>query len=258
MQLRVQADKSTFSAEEWQVRVDLAAAHRAAVMEGLHEGIFNHLTARVPGKPRYYQIPFGMHWSEVHASCFMEVDYDGKVQFGDGHMEQSAYCIHAPIHRDVEHAGCVMHTHMPFASALTRLEDPRIKPIGQTECLLMKSIAYDMEYTGPAFDPAEGERLAGLIGDKTILFMANHGVSTVTRTVAEAFDKLYYIERAAQQQLYAMWTGQPLRELPAEVIERTMNSTGTGNNNFEGKKPFEFHFAALKRILDRREPDYAE
>ena len=77
MQLRVQADKSTFSAEEWQVRVDLAAAHRAAVMEGLHEGIFNHLTARVPGKPRYYQIPFGMHWSEVHASCFMEVDYDG-------------------------------------------------------------------------------------------------------------------------------------------------------------------------------------
>jgi len=75
--------------------------------------------------------------------------------------------------------------------------------------------------------------------------------------VAEAYDKLYYIERAAQQQLYAMWTGQPLRELSPEIIEKTMNATGNGNNNFEGKKPFEFHFAAVKRILDRREPDYA-
>jgi len=257
MQQKASPDTTQYSAEEWQVRIDLAAAHRMAVREGLHEGIFNHLTARVPGKQRYYQIPFGTHWAEVTASCFMEVSYEGVVEAGEGHMEQSAYCIHAPIHRDVDHAGCVMHTHMPFASALTRLKDPRIKPIGQTEVLLMKSIAYDMDYAGPAFDPSEGERLAGLVGDKTILFMANHGVTTVARTVAEAYDKLYYIERAAQQQLYAMWTGQPLRELPADIIEKTMNSTGTGNNNFEGKKPFEFHFAALKRLLDCDEPDYA-
>ncbi len=247
----------SYSDVEWQARVDLAAAHRISVMEGLHEGIFNHLTLRVPGKDAYYQIPFGTHWSEVTASCFMEIGYDGTKLAGEGHMEQSAFAIHAPLHRDVEHAACVMHTHMPFASALTRLEDPRIKPIGQTEVLLMKHIAYDMDYTGPAFDDSEGCRLADLVGDKTILFMGNHGVTTIARTVAEAYDRLYYTERAAQVQLYAMWTGQPLKELSPEVIDTTQNGIRTGNN-FEGRKPWDFHFAALKRILDRKEPDYAD
>ena len=88
------------SAAEWQARVDLAAAHRLAVMHGFHEGIFNHLTLTVPGKPdRYYQIPFGLHWSEVKASTFMEVGYDGTVKRGAGDVERSCYCIHAPIHR---------------------------------------------------------------------------------------------------------------------------------------------------------------
>ena len=242
---------------EWQARVDLAAAHRIAVMEDLHEGIFNHLTLRVPGKDRYYQIPFGTHWSEVTASCFMEVDYDGVTQRGSGHREQSAYAIHAPLHRDVEHGACVMHTHMPYASALTRLEDPRIKPIGQTEVLLMPHIAYDMDYTGPAFDAGEGCRLADIVGDKTILFMGNHGVTTIANSVAEAYDRLYYIERAAQAQLFAMWTGQPLKELSPEVIKATQEGIREGNN-FDGKKPWDFHFAALKRILDRKEPDYAD
>lgn len=254
--VRTEAAKD-YTEVEWQARVDLAAAHRIAVMEGLHEGIFNHLTLRVPGKDRYYQIPFGTHWSEVTASCFMEIDYEGNIARGSGHMEQSAYAIHAPLHRDVEHAACVMHTHMPYASALTRLEDPRIKPIGQTEVLLMKHIAYDMDYDGPAFDASEGCRLADIVGDKTILFMANHGVTTIAKSVSEAYDRLYYIERAAQQQLFAMWTGQPLKVLSQEIIDKTQNTISTGNQ-FDGKKPWDFHFAALKRILDRKEPDYAD
>src|SRR6266568_8508513 len=129
-------------------RVDLAAAHRLAVMHGLHEGIFNHLTQVVRGKPdRYYQIPFGMHWSEVKASSFMEVGIDdGEVKRGEGDVERSCYCIHAPIHKALPQAKAVFHTHMPFASALTRLEDPRIKEIGQTEVGLSGAIAYDDEY----------------------------------------------------------------------------------------------------------------
>jgi ribulose-5-phosphate 4-epimerase/fuculose-1-phosphate aldolase len=108
------------------VRIDLAAAHRLAFMHGMQEGIFNHLTARVPGTDDcYYQIPFGTHWSEVHASCFMEVGYDGVIRAGEGHVEESALGIHAPIHREVERAEAVFHTHMPFAAALTRLEEPR-------------------------------------------------------------------------------------------------------------------------------------
>ena len=188
------------SAEEWQARVDLAAAHRLAFNQGFSEGIFNHLTYVVPGRSdRYYQIPFGTHWSEVTASCFMEVGIDdGEVKRGEGEVERSCYCIHAPIHKALPQAKAVFHTHMPYASALTRLEDPRIKEIGQTEVGLSGAIAYDDEYTGPALDPAEGARLARVIGDKRVLFMANHGISTVGATVADAYDMLYYVERAAQ------------------------------------------------------------
>jgi len=243
------------SAARWQARVDLAAAHRLAVMHGLNEGIFNHLTFRVPGSDSYYQIPFGLHWSEVTASCFMEVGYDGKLRAGQGEIEQSCYCIHAPMHRLLSHAAAVFHTHMPFASALTRLEDPQILPIGQTELGTAIHTAYDDCYDGPAFDPAEGERLAGAIGDKTVLMMANHGVATVGKTVADAYDRLYYVERVAQVQLYAMWTGRPLKHLPQRVIDETV-AEFRGGRTYGGKKPATWHFEALKRILDRKEPDY--
>ena len=235
------------SAEEWEARVDLAAAHRLAVMHGLNEGIFNHLTQVVPGKPdRYYQIPFGMHWSEVKASSFMEVGInDGEVKRGDGDVERSCYCIHAPIHKALPQAKAVFHTHMPFASALTRLEDPHIKEIGQTEVGMMEMIAYDDNYTGPAFDPAEGERLAKVLGNKTVLFMANHGVTTVGQSVADAYNLLYYLERAAQVQIYAMWTGQRLKQLPEAVIEKTKNEIG-GARFYKGPTPAERHFCALK------------
>jgi ribulose-5-phosphate 4-epimerase/fuculose-1-phosphate aldolase len=243
---------------EWQMRVDLAAAHRLAFEHGFSEGIFNHLTCAVPGKSdRYLQIPFGMHWSEVTASSFMEVGYaDGKVLRGEGEVEQSCFCIHAPIHRLNPDAVCVMHTHMPFASALSRLEDPAIKPIGQTEVGMMRHTVYDELYTGPAFDPAEGERLARVLGDKKVMFMSNHGVLTVGRSVAEAYDHLYYLERVAQVQLYAMWTGQKLKTLPQPVVEETMRTIG--GPMYGGKPHWEHHFDALKRTLDRREPDYRD
>ena len=261
MQLKVSSiGRHECTPTEWQARVDLAAAHRIAVMHGLNEGIFNHLTLAVPGKPdRYYQIPFGLHWSEVKASCFMEVGIDdGRVKRGAGDVERSCYCIHAPIHKlQPKTAAAVFHTHMPFASALTRLEDPRIKEIGQTEVGLMDDIAYDDTYAGPAFAPAEGERLAKILGDKGILFMANHGITTVGACVAEAYDRLYYVERAAQVQIYAMWTGQRLKQLPEPVVQKTINDIG-GARFYDGPTPAERHFDALKRILDRKEPDYGE
>ena len=259
MQIRVKPSiVETYSAAQRQARIDLAAAHRIAHMHGFSEGIFNHLTSLVPGRDDcYYQIPFGMHWSEVTASSFMEVGIDdGKVRRGLGDVERSCYCIHAPIHKSLPQAKAVFHTHMPYASALTRLEDPRIKEIGQTEVGLIGAIAYDDQYSGPALDPAEGERLAKVIGGKTVLFMANHGVTTLGETVADAYDRLYYLERAAQVQIYAMWTGQPLKQLPAAVVEKTKRDIG-GARFYDGPSPAQRHFDALKRILDRTEPDYA-
>ena len=249
------------NAEEWQARVDLAAAHRLAYMHGFSEGIFNHLTLLVPGRTdRYYQIPFGMHWSEVKASSFMEVGFDGQVKRGSGDVERSAYCIHMPMHRaKPQQCAAVFHTHMPYASALTRLEDPRIKEIGQTEVILMNKIAYDDHYDGPALTPEEGDRLAKVLGDKTILFMANHGVTTVGATVAEAYDRLYYIERVAQVQIFAMWTGQRLKQLPTTIVSKTASVNGQDRSvPMYDPPPAVRHFDALKRILDRKEGDYVD
>jgi ribulose-5-phosphate 4-epimerase/fuculose-1-phosphate aldolase len=242
----------------WQARVDLAAAHRLAVEHGFSEGIFNHFTLAVPGTDdRYYQIPFGMHWAEVSASSFMEIGYDGTLLTGRGEIERSAYCIHAPVHRLNKKAACVLHTHMPFASALTRLEEPQIQAIGQTEIGFLDEIAYDKEYTGLAFDPAEGERLAGVLGDKSILFMANHGVLVCGETVARAYDRLYYLERACQVQLYAMWTGQRLKKVSQAVVDKTLGQFADGPV-YGGQHPAEHHFAALKRLLERKQPDYLD
>jgi len=258
MQLKVsQTTRDDCTAEEWQARLNLAAAHRIANMQGLNEGIFNHLTLVVPGKSdRYYQIPFGMHWSEVKASSFMEVGFDGTLLRGSGDIERSCYCIHAPIHRALPKARAVFHTHMPFASALTRLEDPRILPTGQTEMGVMDHIAYDDTYTGRAINPEEGERLVKAMGDKSVLFMANHGITVIGPTVADAFNRLYYVERAAQVQIYAMWTGRPLKMVPQSVIDETKRTFG-GAGRYDPPPPVR-HFEALRRMLDRKEPDYAE
>jgi ribulose-5-phosphate 4-epimerase/fuculose-1-phosphate aldolase len=254
------ARKTNPDSAEWRARVDLAAAHRLAHIQGFSEGIFNHLTLAVPGKDdRYYQIPFGLHWSEITASCLMEVSYaDGSVLSGSGEVEQSAYCIHAPMHRLLPQAAAVFHTHMPYASALARLEDPHIEPIGQTECAFLEKTAYDDTYTGLAYDPAEGERLAGVLGpEKSVLFMANHGVVVAGKSVAEAYDRLYYLERVCQIQLFAMWTGQRRKHLSQAVIDHTIQGFKSGPK-YGSMAPCEHHFAALKRMLDRQQPDYCD
>src|ERR1700730_14731089 len=169
-----------------QARIDLAAAHRLAHMHGFSDGICNHLTMAVPGTTdRFFLIPYGLHWSEVSASSFMVVEYDGRIVEGEGEAERSAFCIHAPIHRLRPDAVCVLHTHMPYASALARLEDPELQMIGQTEVKMAAFMAYDQDYTGLADDPSEGERLAAAMApDKTILFMANHGVIVTGQNVS--------------------------------------------------------------------------
>jgi ribulose-5-phosphate 4-epimerase/fuculose-1-phosphate aldolase len=254
-----QTDKVVSNSAAWQARVDLAAAHRLADRQGFSEGIFNHFTLAVPGtSDRYLQIPFGLHWSEVTASCLMEVGYDGTLLSGAGDIERSAYCIHAPIHRLIPSAACVLHTHMPFASALTRLDEPRIEAIGQTEIGFLDCVAYDDEYSGLALDAAEGERLAAVLGPKSkVLFMANHGVLVAGETVAEAYDRLYNLERACQVQLYAMWTGRKLKQVPSAVVEHTLRQYAA-SSAYQSKPACEHHFAALKRLLDRREPDYSD
>lgn len=244
-------------AAEWQLRVDLAACHRLAVHFGLHEGIDNHLTALVPGRTDQFLLaPFGLHWSEVHASDFMVIDFGGRRVRGNGAIEPTALYIHLPVHRSVPDARCALHTHMPHATALAMLENPRLEMAGQTAMGFYDDIAYDCDYNGIAYDAEEGERLARSLGDKHVLFMLNHGVLTVGVTVAEAFERLYFLERACEAQILALATGRPLRQVPDAVVKATAEQFRSGCE-VEGASRSELHFAALKRMLDRREPDYA-
>lgn len=246
-----------------EARIDLAAVHRLAVWHDLTEGIYNHFTVAVPGQPgQFFVPPFGLHWSEIKASELLTVDFDGKVLDGSGILQRSAYCIHAPIHAAHAKHAAVLHTHMPYASALTRLEDPQLQPLGQTEALLLDQIAYDPDYDGLARDWSEGERLARILGEKTILFMGNHGVLVTGKTVAEAYDRLYSLERAARVQLHALWTGRPLKALSGEQVakaQRQFHHTPLHDASSSRYKPgYQLHLEALRRLLDKREPDYKD
>jgi len=234
-----------------QARIDLAAALRLAVRFGLNEGIDNHFTVMLPGgRDRFLLHPFGFHWSELKASDLLVVDYDGRTVEGEGEAESSAFHIHSRIHKASPRAGCVLHTHMPYATALTMIEGGRLEPAHQNALRFFDDVAYDDTFNGLVFDIQEGDRLARCLAEKRVLFCGNHGVIIIGRTVAEAFDDLYFLERACQVQILAMSTGRPLRIVTEEVAKATFGNCDMGQYAHQ-------HFSALKRLLDRDEPDYA-
>jgi ribulose-5-phosphate 4-epimerase/fuculose-1-phosphate aldolase len=244
------------SEAERQARVDLAACHRLAARFGLNEGIDNHLTMLVPRhSDRFYLAPFGLLWSEVKASDLMEVDFSGSVVAGRGLVEDTALHIHVAVHRLVSEARCVLHTHMPHATALGMLEDPTLLMAGQSALNFHDDIAY-LEYNGLAFDASEGERLARAMVGKSVAMLRNHGVLVIGRTPAQAFERLYFLERACQAQILALSTGGRLHLLPEPVVQATVAQFRAGTS-VGGQDRAELHFNALKRQLDRSEPDYA-
>ena len=236
-----------------QIRIDLAAAYRMAARQGLNEGICNHFTMMVPGtEDRFLLIPYGLHWSEVTASSLIEVDFAGNVIEGEGEAEATAFCIHAPIHRARPDAVCLLHTHMPHATALSLLEDFRFPFVSQNELGFYGRIAYDEDYTGLAFDTDEGDRLAKVMGKADVLVMQNHGVMIAGRSIAGAYNDLYYFEQACRTLVLALQTGKPLKRVPQDIVAATARVSSRGDS-----RGAQMHFAALKRILDRHEPDYA-
>ena len=242
---------------ERQARVDLAACYRLAAHFGLNEGIDNHFTLLVPGHAdRFLLAPFGLHWSEVRASDFLVVDFEGRVLSGSGPIEDTALYIHLPVHKLAPQARCALHTHMPYATALCMLENPRLEMAGQSALGFYEDIAYEAEYNGLAFDQTEGERLARALGSKSVLMMRNHGVLAVGRTVPQAWERLYFLERAAQAQVLALSTGRALRVVPEAVVRATVAQFQSGGQ-VGGRDRADLHFEALKRLLDRTSPDYA-
>jgi ribulose-5-phosphate 4-epimerase/fuculose-1-phosphate aldolase len=232
-------------------RVDLAAALRQAWRMGLSEGVCNHFSLAVPDREGLFYInPQGLHWSEVRAADIVTVDVDGKIVAGHHFVEPTAFFIHSRIHRARPDAKCVLHTHMPFATALTLLEDPTLEPVSQTSLKFFGRIAYDTVYNGLALDAAEGDRMVSALGDANVMFLANHGVIVCGETVAWTFDDLYYLERAAMAQVLAASTGRKLKQIDARVAAATALDMETDEQRLQS----ELLFAALKRQLDRDDP----
>ncbi len=239
-----------------EARVELAAAHRLAVLHELEEGIDNHFTMTVPGKDDQYLIlPFGLHWSEARASDMLVFDESGRTLAGSGVVELSARCIHAPIHR-ITGARVVLHTHQTWATALNMLADNRLVPASQTAAFFHGIVAYDDHYAGTADTLEEGERLAGLLKGQPILFMKNHGVLVTGATMAQAYRWLYRLERVCRNQILALSTGRPLAVLSEEVVRR-VQTPGADDRHSRAERERLF-FEAMMRVADRELPGYRD
>ncbi len=239
-----------------QAKVHLAASLRMAALHDLEEGIDNHFTMKVPGSEgQYLVLPFGLHWSEARASDMIVFDEAGQTLEGRGVVELSAQCIHAPLHR-ITGANVVLHTHQHWAMALNMLKDNRLLPASQTAAFFDGQIAYDDHYQGLASSLDEGARLAACLGDKPILFMKNHGVVVTGETVAQAYRRLYKLERVCRAQVMALSTGQAIEVLSPEVVARV--KTPSVHDRHPRAERERLFFEAMMRVLDRELPGYAD
>lgn len=238
-------------------RIDLACALCWAARLGMQEGVCNHFSLAITGEDgtprgdRFLINPYGLHWSEVTASSLVLCDDAGNVLEGQHTVEPTAFFIHSRIHLAAPHAVCVLHTHMPYATALTLRENGRLEMCEQNALMFKGRLAYDDEYGGLALDGSEGDRIARKLGNSSALFLASHGVIVTGHKVAEAFTDLYYLECAARAQVLATSGGHRLRTIPEEVQRRTAQQATQ-----ELPAVAQRLFGAYRRILDREEPDY--
>ncbi len=229
-------------------REDLSAALRIAAHFDFNEAICNHFSVQCDGPEERYLInAHGWHWSEITADRLLLIDGDGTVLEGEGEVEASARNIHIASHRANPRHKAILHTHMPYATALTMLENGRLLFAHQTACKFHGRIGYADTFGGLAVDEAEGERIARASKDNQhvdVMFLACHGVVCSGSSVAKALDDLYYLERACRQQVLAMSTGEKLRTISDAMAEQTARQYMQDFEEFAEK-----HFEALKRVV---------
>ncbi|KAB7591456.1 aldolase [Verminephrobacter eiseniae] len=213
-----------------QTRIELAACFQAAARHGFDEGICNHFSALLPGRDDLFLVnPYGYAFSEITAERLLICDLDGHVLAGQGQPEATAFFIHARLHRARPALRAAFHTHMPHATALSMLEGAPLLWAGQTALKFYGRIAVDEDYNGLALDAAEGDRIAAALGTADVLFLKNHGVMVTGPDIAQAWDDLYYLERAAQVQLKAMASGRALKPVAPDVAQRTCEQMRAGD-----------------------------
>ena len=239
--------------EEWAARVELAACYRLLAHHRLSDLIYTHATARVPGEPGRFLInPYGWRWEEITASSLVKVDVDGaKVGASPQRVNPAGFTIHSAVHMARHDAACVIHTHTRAGMAVAAL-GCGLLPVSQIAMQWHGRVGYH-DYEGIALDLDERGRIARDLGANVALVLRNHGLLTVGRSVAEAFNAMYYLNLACEVQLAAMATGAGLVVPPPEVCEKVarQNEAMSIDDDDLG-----LEWAAHLRLLDRLDPAY--
>lgn len=234
-------------------REELAAAFRWCARLGMNEAVANHFSLDV-GKGRVLINPNQRHFALIRASDLLLIDVnDPATMDRPDAPDPTAWGLHGAIHRAHPHATCLMHVHSIHATVLASLADSRLPAIDQNTAIFHNRLVVDDGYGGMAFE-AEGARCAALLADPkiTVMVMGNHGILILGRTVAEAWNRLYYFERAAETYIRALQTGRPLRYLSDAVAEQVAVETET----YPGQA--ERHMADMMEILDREGSDFRQ
>ena len=228
---------------------DLALALRAAAHHGLGEGVCNHFSVALPGRADVFLLnPRGLMWSEVQAADIVLVDAEGRKLAGRHAVEPTAMFIHAAVHR-IAGKACVLHSHMPNATALTLTEDRGLDTrLSQNAMRFHGRVAIDGNYNGLALDKSEGERIANAMQGADIVFLGNHGVIVCGERVDYAYDDLYYLERACAVQVIAQSTGRAMRPVDPAIAGRVAREANSE------RLQSELFFAALRRTLEPVKP----
>ena len=207
------------SDQEWQARVDLAAAYRLVAHYGWDDLIFTHISARVPGPEHHFLInPYGMMFDEIQASSLVKVDLDGTIVSETSYIINPAgFTIHSAVHAAREDALCVMHLHTDYGIAVSAQKDGLL-PISQQSLFSLASLAYH-DYEGLALNDAEKPRLVEDLGTKNNLILRNHGLLTIGKSAAEAFLSMYILERACRIQILAQSGRVELVQVPDQILQ---------------------------------------
>ena len=235
-------------------RIDLAACFRWFARLNMHESVANHLSVAVSADgSRFLMNPRGMHFSRIRAGDLLLLDANDKATTARPNApDPTAWYIHARLHALLPQARCIMHLHPKYATALSALEDSTMLPIDQNTMRFYGRVATDDAFGGMALSDDEGDRLATMLGDKTVLLMGNHGVLVAAPSVAEAFDELYYFERAAETLMTCYASGRKLRVVSENVAKLTASQWADYTIlSFD-------HLREVRAILDQEEPGYRD
>ena len=237
----------------YEERKDLAAAFRWAERLNLHEAVANHFSLAVNDQgTKFLMNPNRWHFSRIKASDLLLLDANDKtVLEKENPPDATAWGLHGAIHKNCEHAKCVMHVHSVHATVLASMKDSLLPPINQVASIFFNRQIVDDHYGGLAFEE-EGERCSKLLENKkfTTMIMGNHGYLVIGKNVAEAFHRLFYFERAAEIYVKALQTGKELSISTDEIAEKTAQQSEEYKS--------ELHFKAILDVLDEEEPEYRD